>query len=61
VANCCIRRTAPAWDTGYKISPHEPRRFLIDRTHVYGPGGVGSVFGVVVYHNSYSARFDNPK
>jgi glycosyltransferase involved in cell wall biosynthesis len=53
--------TAPAWDTGYKISLREPRRFLIDRTHVHGPGDIGSVFGDVVYHNFYSVRFDNPK
>ena len=52
---------APGWDTGWKISLREPKRHLIERTEVYGPGDIGSVFGDVVYHNFYSVRFDNPK
>jgi glycosyltransferase involved in cell wall biosynthesis len=52
---------AEGWDTGWNISLREPRRHLIDRTSVRGPGDIGSVFGDVVYHNFYSTRFDNPK
>lgn len=46
------------WDTGWSISLREKRRNLIDRTEVYGPGNIGSVWDEVVYHNFYSTRFD---
>jgi glycosyltransferase involved in cell wall biosynthesis len=52
---------AVAWDTGWSISLREPRRHLIDRSGVRGPGDIGSVFGDLVYHNFYSTRFENPK
>ena len=44
------------WDTGNLISLREPRRHLVDRVEVRGPGDVGSVFGTLCYHNFYSAR-----
>ncbi|MGB3675294.1 MAG: glycosyltransferase [Candidatus Nanopelagicales bacterium] len=46
-----------AWDTGWLISLKEPRRNLIERTQVRGPGNIGMVWEPVVYHNFYSTRF----
>lgn len=48
---------AEAWDTGWLISLKEPRRHLIERTQVRGPGNIGMVWEPVVYHNFYSTRF----
>lgn len=50
---------APGWDTGWRISLREPRRFLFDRTAVSGPGDIGSVWEGLVYHNFYATRFDS--
>lgn len=53
--------TAPGWDTGWRISLHEERRFLFDRTGVEGPGDVGSVWDGLIYHNFYSTRFGSKR
>jgi glycosyltransferase involved in cell wall biosynthesis len=50
---------APGWDTGWRISLREPKRFTFDRTAVYGPGDIGSVWEGLVYHNFYATRFDS--
>lgn len=50
-------KSAPGWDTGWRISLREDRRFLIDRTEVLGPGDIGSSWAGLVYHNFYSTRF----
>ena len=47
------------WDTGWLISLREPRRHLLDRTAVRGPGDLGSEWAGVVYHNFYSTRLDS--
>lgn len=50
--------SGPTWDTAQRISQREyPNVHLLPVTSSIGPGGVGSVFGGVVYHNFYSARF----
>jgi glycosyltransferase involved in cell wall biosynthesis len=46
------------WDTAQAISQREwPRIHTIPITSSRGPGILGSVFGGIVYHNFYSARF----
>lgn len=46
------------WDTAQRISVREwPHIHCLKITSSYGPGILGSVFGDVVYHNFYSARF----
>lgn len=47
-----------AWDTGWAISLREPRRHLLERTFVHGPGEIGSAWEPVVYHNFYATRFN---
>jgi hypothetical protein len=46
------------WDTGESISRREGEGgvALLPRTHARGPGGLGSVFGDVVFHNGASVR-----
>lgn len=48
----------PTWDTAQSISQKEwPSIHTLPITSSRGPGILGSVFGGVVYHNFYSARF----
>lgn len=48
----------PDWDTGQSISLREsPKLALLPITSSIGPGILGSIFGGVVYHNFYAARF----
>ena len=48
----------PDWDTAQRISQREfPAIHTIPPTSSRGPAAVGTVFGGVVYHNFYSARF----
>ena len=47
-----------SWDTGQSISQREwPHVHTVPITASRGPGILGSVFGDIVYHNFYSARF----
>lgn len=47
-----------SWDTAQSISMKEwPNIHTLPITSSRGPGALGSVFGGVVYHNFYSARF----
>jgi glycosyltransferase involved in cell wall biosynthesis len=49
----------PTWDTAERISQREwPHIHMIPVTSSHGPFVVGSVFGGVVYHNFYAARFN---
>ena len=52
---------APGWDTGWKISLREERRFLFDRTGAEGPGDIGSYWDGLIYHNFYSTRFGSKR
>lgn len=52
-------RDAPGWDTGWRISLREDRRFLFERTEVSGPGDIGSTWEGLVYHNFYATRFES--
>jgi glycosyltransferase involved in cell wall biosynthesis len=54
-------KNALGWDTGWSISLRESRRFLIERTDVYGPGDIGSVWDGLIYHNFYSTRVRSKK
>jgi glycosyltransferase involved in cell wall biosynthesis len=48
----------PDWDTAQRISQREfPRIHTFHPTSSRGPAAVGTVFGGMVYHNFYSARF----
>jgi hypothetical protein len=51
-------KRGPTWDTAQRISELEwPSIHLLPLTSSHGPAMLGSVFGGVVYHNWYSARF----
>lgn len=48
----------PSWDTAQSISIKEwPNIHTFPITSSRGPGILGSVFGELIYHNFYSARF----
>jgi len=48
----------PTWDVAQRISQREwPDVGLIEPTSIRGPGALGAVFGDIVYHNFYAARF----
>ena len=47
-----------SWDTAQRISQLEwPKVHTIPLTSIHSAGILGSVFGGIVYHNFYSARF----
>jgi glycosyltransferase involved in cell wall biosynthesis len=49
----------PTWDTAQRISQREwPNVHMIPVTSSHGPSILGSVFGGVIYHNFYAARFN---
>ncbi len=46
-----------SWDVGELISRREePNVSLIEASEVRGPGGIGTVYGGIVYHNGVSAH-----